>query len=127
MSKEIVEKIEGGAVENTAPQAENKKTEKDIKDLMKLTLGQPFKYDSKEIKEIDLSGLLDLTARDLVEIDREMIRQGFTGSRIELTRQYAMLVAAKVADKPYDFCDRMNARDSIRLKEYVTTFLYATA
>lgn len=126
MSKKIVENMEGGAVDNTAPQTEDK-AEKDIKDLMKLTLGQPYKYDGDEIKEIDLSGLLDLNARDLVEIDKEMTRQGFTGSRIELTRQYAMLVAAKVADKPYNFCDRMSARDSIRLKEYVTTFLYATA
>lgn len=125
MKKKIVaENVEGGAVQNTAPLDENKEN---IENVLKMTLSQPYKYDGEEIKELDLSGLLDLTARDLVEIDREMMRRGFSGARNELTRQYAMLVAAKIANKPYDYCDRMNARDSIRLKEYLVTFLYATA
>lgn len=127
MSEKIVEKAEEGAV-NTAPAPtaeEVKDEEQKLKDMMTFKLNDPFKYDGEEITEINLSGILELTARDLVDIDREMLMKGFSGSRLEMTRQYAMLVAAKCNHKPYDFCDRMGARDSIRLKEYVVTFFYA--
>ncbi len=111
---------------NTNERTENG-SEENIKELMTIKLGEPYKYDGEEIKEIDLSGLMDLTARDMVELDREMIRLGFTGARFEMTRQYALLTAAKINHKPADYCDRMSARDSIRIKEYVTAFFYATA
>lgn len=125
MNKKVVENVEAGAVEKAAP-AEAKTEDQKIEEMMTFKLNQSFKYDGEEITELDLSGLLDLNARDLVDIDREMMRRGFTGTRTELTRQYAMLVAARCAKKPWDFCDRMSARDSIRLKEYVVTFFYAT-
>ncbi len=123
--KKVVDNAEYGAVENTAPETATNDNE-NIDGIMKLKLGTPFKYDGEDITEINLAGLLDLSAHDLVEIDREMAKRGFAGARNEMTRQYAMLVAAKINHKPFDFCDRMNARDSIRLKEYVVTFFYAT-
>jgi hypothetical protein len=105
-------------------EADNKAAVELLKKAM-AELSQPFKYNGKEVTGIDLSGLLDLTAHDMVEIDAEMQRRGFTGHRIEMTRQYAMLLAAKINHMPYDFCDRMSARDSIRLKDAITVFLYA--
>lgn len=125
MGKKVVENAEIGAAENAAPESVENEEQK-IEEMMSFKLNQSFKYDGEEITELDLSGLLDLNAHDLVDIDREMTRRGFAGARNELTRQYAMLVAAKCMHKPWDFCDRMSARDSIRLKEYVVTFFYAT-
>lgn len=125
MNKKVVENVEAGAVEKAAP-AEAKTEDQKIEEMMTFKLNQPFKYDGEEIAELDLSGLLELNARDLVDIDKEMARRGFAGARIENTRQYAMLVAARCVRKPWDFCDRMSARDSIRLKEYVVVFFYAT-
>ena len=125
MGKKVVENAEIGAAENAAPESVENEEQK-IEEMMSFELNQSFKYDGEEITELDLSGLLDLNAHDLVDIDREMTRRGFAGARNELTRQYAMLVAAKCMHKPWDFCDRMSARDSIRLKEYVVTFFYAT-
>ena len=125
MNKKVVESAETGAAENAAPATVENEDQK-IEEMMTFKLNQPFKYDGEEITKLDLSGLLDLNAHDLVDIDREMTRRGFTGTRTELTRQYAMLVAARCVKKPWDYCDRMSARDSIRLKEYVVTFFYAT-
>ncbi len=92
---------------------------------LKLELSDPFLYDDVEIKEIDLSGIFDLTGMDMCNLDRQMTGLGYTGSRPDITRQYAMLVAARVNRKPEDFCNRMKARDSIRLREMVTAFFYA--
>lgn len=90
-----------------------------------LKLEDPYQFEGAEVKEIDLSGMFDLKARDMCEIDRWMIQEGYTGSMPEVTRRYAMLVAAKVNRKPWTYCDLMKARDCIRLGQMVRTFFYA--
>lgn len=92
---------------------------------LKLVLGDAFIFDGIEVKEIDMEGLLDLSAADMCAIDRQMIAMGYSGARMEITRQYAMLVAAKVNKKPWEYCQSMKARDSIRLRDMVTAFFYA--
>ena len=92
---------------------------------LKLELEDPFVYDGVAVKEIDLSGIFDLTGLDMCELDREAVRLGYSLQNPEMTRQYAMLAAAKVNNKPSDFCWRMKARDSVRLRAMVTAFFYA--
>lgn len=92
---------------------------------LKMELDEPFVYDGVTVKEIDLSGIFDLTGMDMCELDREAARLGYSLQHPEMTRQYAMLVAAKVNNKPNDFCQRMKARDSMRLRAMVTAFFYA--
>ena len=94
------------------------------KGLLVVKLGDPYMFDKEEVTEINLDGIFNLTARDLCDIDRQMIAMGYFGARMEVTRQYAMLVAARVNKKPWEFCEGMKARDSIRLKETVTAFFY---
>ena len=97
---------------------------------IRLDLQQPFTYVSsitgkkEEVKSIDLSGISDLDAKTMAEIDLEMFRRGYAGMRMEVTRQYAMLVAAKLNAKPYGWLDEMKARDVIRLKEIVATYFF---
>ena len=102
-----------------------RKMEKQEDIELKLELYDPFLYDGVEIREIDLVGIFDLVGLDMCELDRQMVVLGYTGSRPELTRQYAMLVAAKVNHKPQDFCNRMKSRDTVRLREMVAAFFYA--
>lgn len=89
-------------------------------------LNDPFMFDGEEVKIIDMEGLVDLTAADLCALDLMMQGKGYTG-RMDTHRQYALWVAAKINHKPYEFCDRMKARDSIRLRNMVTAFFYAGA
>jgi len=126
--KKVYDNAEAGAVNAASASLSEEKENEAAVELLKTAmseLSQPFKYNGKEVKGIDLSGLLDLTAHDMVEIDAEMQRRGFVGHRLEMTRQYAMLLAAKINHMPFDFCDRMSARDSIRLKDAITVFLFA--
>ena len=126
--KKVYDNAEAGAVSAASASLSEEKENEAAVELLKTAmseLSQPFKYNGKEVKGIDLSGLLDLTAHDMVEIDAEMQRRGFVGHRLEMTRQYAMLLAAKINHMPFDFCDRMSARDSIRLKDAITVFLFA--
>lgn len=93
-------------------------------EILTLPLWDPYTFEGEEIKEIKLDGMMDLTAGDLCDIDRQMNRMGYSGGNLEVTRQYAMLTAAKVNQKPWEYCNGMKARDSIRLKNVVTTFFY---
>lgn len=103
---------------NTVPEEEQQP------DLI-LKLGDPFRFDGQEYTELDLSGLFDLTAMDMAEIDRRMQVMGYSYARPEVTGTYAMLVAARVNHKPWEFCQKMKARDMIRLRETVRAFFYA--
>lgn len=87
-----------------------------------LKLGDPFMFDGQEIKEIDMEGLANLTAADMCAIDQLMLARGYSGTRMDASRQYAMFVAARVNNKPYEFCDQMKARDAIRLRDMVAAF-----
>jgi len=91
---------------------------------LKLKLGDPFLFDDMEVSELDLSGLVELSASDMCAIDRQMSVMGYSYARPEVTGQYAVLVAARV-NKPGKYDNNKNARDYIRLREMIRAFFYA--
>ncbi|MDO5391033.1 MAG: hypothetical protein Q4F24_08120 [Eubacteriales bacterium] len=94
------------------------------KEELIMKLHSPFHYAGEEIKELNLTGLYDLKAKDLVQIDDMVRRTGDDGSAPEMSKRYALLVTAKVMDKPFNFCYEMDARDAVRLKNVVAGFFY---
>lgn len=102
-----------------------KKMVQNEKEVFKLVLEDPFLFDGEEVKEIDLEELFGLTAGDMCAMDLQMAVKGYSGIRMDATRQYAMLAAARVNHKPWEWLDRMNARDSVRLRDMVSAFFYA--
>ena len=87
----------------------------------------PFTFEGEEIKEIDLNGLYDLTARDMIQIEDMMLRNGYSGQNMELLSKYALLTVARALKKPWEFCDNMKCRDVIRIKNIVSGFFYMRA
>ena len=75
------------------------------KEILKLKLSEPVRYDGKEITELDLSGYETLTLKDLTEI-------------------YAAYEAARVAGLPVEALDQLRARDAVRLKNMTYRFFY---
>jgi len=110
--------ISDTAVESAKPTAPEE-------DILVLKLGDPFIFDDVEVTEIVMEGLHDLDASDLCAIDMQMIARGYSGARMEITKQYAILVAARINKKPWEYCNNMKARDTIRLRDMVTAFFYA--
>lgn len=89
-----------------------------------IKLMTPFQFDGAKVTEIDLNGLYDLSAHDLIQIEGIMLRNGYSGQNMELTTKYALLAAAKAAGKAWEFCDEIKSRDAIRIKNIVTGFFY---
>lgn len=118
MKKEKKEALLQGAANPAAPSVDNEKPTLIIK------LTESFLWDGEEVKEVDLSGLYDLTAEDMLRVDDQMRIRGFSGMNPEITRQYALLVAAKINHKPHEWLNRLKARDAVRIKNVVAGFFF---
>lgn len=92
-----------------------------------IKLMEPYIFEGREIREIDLNGLYDLTARDIIQIDDMMLRSGYSGQNMELLNKYALLAVARALKEPWEFCDNMKSRDVIRIKNIVSGFFYMRA
>lgn len=92
-----------------------------------ITLLDPYEFEGKTVEKVDLNGLFDLTGRDLCQIDDQMLAKGYSGQNMELTKQYALLVVAKVCGQPWEYADNMRARDAIRMKNIISNFFYTRA
>lgn len=84
-----------------------------------------YRFEGQEYREIDLAGLEDLTAADLIEADKAFIASGQVAALNEMSLGYACIIAAKVSAKPVEFFQGLPAKDAISVKSVVTNFFYA--
>lgn len=117
---------------------ENVKTEKEImnKEAEKkeaavekkenvLELKKPIVFEGATVKEIDLSGLEDVTAGDLISANRMMNMNGPSLDPYpERTLEYAVDLATVVLNKPEGLFRELKAKDAMEFKMMVRDFLY---
>lgn len=89
-----------------------------------LKFKKPFEWEGERYEGIDLSGFDDISAKDLIQIQRTMERAGSVTTVPEVTIEYAGLFASKATGKPVEFFNAMPSKDSIQLKNKITNFLY---
>jgi hypothetical protein len=95
-----------------------------LKQPLIVKLYDSYMFNGEEVKEIDLTGLYDMTAEDMFLVDEQMRRKGYSGSNPEITRLYALFTAAKINHKAWEWCNTMRARDAVRIKNVVSGFFY---
>ena len=88
---------------------------------------RPHIFEGKEYKELDLSGLDDLTAEDLSYCER-MFSAGQNADLIKETNlTYCLLIAHKATGLPIEFFKTLKAGNAIKIKNVVSAFLYEVA
>jgi hypothetical protein len=85
---------------------------------------KPYKFDDEEYKQIDLSGLDDLSAADMISANKIMERSGSTSFLPEMSLQYACIIAAKATKLPVEFFNGLHPREAIKVKNKVVSFFY---
>ena len=60
---------------------------------------KPFLFEDETYTEIDLSGLEDLSARDMIQAQRTMERSGSINVLPEMSLEYACIFASKATDR----------------------------
>lgn len=85
---------------------------------------KPFIFEDETYKEIDLSGLEDLSARDMIQAQRTMERSGSINVLPEMSLEYACIFASKATKMPVEFFQSLPPKEAIKVKNKVTNFFY---
>ena len=85
---------------------------------------KPFIFEGKEYFDLDLSGLDSMTAKDLIDAERQFAAKGQVAAINEMNMEYICIVAAKASKLPVEFFERLPANEAIKIKNMVTGFFY---
>ena len=90
-----------------------------------ITLRKPVDFEGKTYTEIDLSGLDQLTGKDIRDLDRLFRIKGgkITGNVKEFDSTYLQLVASRATKLPLEFFDKIGIKDATRLEITIRNFL----
>ncbi|MGG4470033.1 phage tail assembly protein [Paenibacillus alvei] len=96
-------------------------TETNVKGLVKFN--KPFSFDGEVHAEIDLSGIENLTGQDLDDAENMLMRVNKPSMVPEMSMTYLFFLASKATGKPQEFFFQLAAKDSLKVKRTVTSFL----
>lgn len=116
-----LEKMKEEKVTETV-QVEAVKAEED--DRLVLPLSKEYQFEDRKYTEIDLHGLEDLTAADLIKVNRHLSMTGNVDYQKEMSLEYACELAAAGTELPIEFFMGLKPKDALKLKSRVTIFLY---
>lgn len=92
-----------------------------------ITLKKPYKFESKEYTEIDLSGLDELSGADMIAVNHIMQRTSIGIDVMpEVSMEYACHLAARAAKLPVEFFTGLPARELMAVKNRVMGFLFGS-
>ncbi|MEK4247099.1 hypothetical protein MKZ20_17520 [Psychrobacillus sp. FSL K6-2684] len=87
-----------------------------------ITFKKPFIFEQVEHKDVDLSGIENLTTGDLIRADGQFGEIGQFAVMNEMTTGYACIVAAQATNKPVEFFQQLPAVEGVKLKRIVMGF-----
>ena len=87
---------------------------------------RPYHFEGQEYTQVDLSGLEDVSAGALQNVGRALLkkRPGLNPSTLEMTMDYANMLAARVTNLPLEFFERLPGKEGMKIKTAVVGFLY---
>lgn len=93
-------------------------------DTTVLAFAKPYEFEGKTYEKIDLSGLENLTAEDMIESEKFLSKMGIYSPIPEMSTQYVCKIASRVTGKPIEFFKGLPPKEVIKLKNRVTNFFY---
>ncbi len=99
-------------------------TQKQEENKYLIKFRKPFIFEDETYKEIDLSGLEDLSAKDMIQAQRTMERSGSINVLPEMSLEYACIFASKATKIPVEFFQALPPKEAIKVKNKVTNFFY---
>lgn len=89
-----------------------------------LKLSKPYPFEGRTYTEIDLAGLENLTAEDMIAAEKYTNRTGIISPIPDMTMEYICFIAAKTAGQPIEFFKGLPPKDATKLKNKVSSFFY---
>ena len=91
-----------------------------------VVFNKPYSFEDKTYEKVDLSGLDNLTAADMIAANRVLDRTGSFTFLPEMSLEYACIIAAKASNLPIEFFIGLHPREAVKVKNRVTAFFYGT-
>lgn len=108
---------------------EDKNIEKSVletadEDSMIIMLKKPIDFEGKHYDKIDLNGLYEIKAADMVMVNRRLSRNGNVDVTQETTLEYALNLANVATGLPLELFEQLPPYAAMAIRKCVTGFLY---
>lgn len=125
--KDATEREEMEAMQAAQAEASTEGAEDTEPEDLVLRFAKPYKFNGVEYKEVDLSGLEDVTAGVLESVGKIVAKKnpGMNPALQEMSLTFCIYLAQRVAKLPLEFFTGLPSKEGIKLKALVTNFLYA--
>lgn len=94
-------------------------------DPLCIVLGTPYQFEGKSYPVIDLTGLKNTRAANMIAVSRLLNRKGNADINAELSLEYAITLCAMMTQKPIEFFEQLPANIAMQVKGRVTGFFYS--
>jgi hypothetical protein len=91
-----------------------------------VVFNKPYTFEGKMYDKVDLRGLDNLTAADMIAANRILDKTGSFTFLPEMSLEYACIIAAKASSLPIEFFKGLHPREAVKVKNRVTAFFYGT-
>ncbi len=95
---------------------------KEGEDLYVIPLKKPITFERKTYDSIDLTGLENILAKDMIAINRMLARMGREVQ--ENSMEYALYMAAEASSLPIEFFEQLTCNVAMKVKTCVMLFLF---
>ena len=93
-------------------------------DGLAVSLSKEYSYEGEKVKEIDFSGLENVTAKTMIKANKVLTAAGGVQILPESSLHYALVIASECTKYPVEFYERLCPKDAMKIKNTVTTFFY---
>lgn len=105
-------------------QAVEKEVNMEKEDDLVISLKKPISFERESYDKIDLNGLHEIKASDMVSINRRLSRNGNIDTNQEFTLEYALNMANVATGMPVEFFDLLPPYAAMEVKRRVADFLF---
>ena len=124
MLMEKKENLDQAAEAEAAAVEARKKQEVDDNPYL-VVFRSPVSFEGTSYDSVDLSGLENLSAADMIAVNKTIERGGTVNVLPEMSLEYACLISARASGKPVEFFKALPPKEALKIKNRVTNFLYS--
>ena len=89
-----------------------------------IKLSRTYDFEGEKIKEIDMSGLEEITANDMIKANKVLNNNGTVTVLPETNLEYTLIIAASASGLPIEFFKILVPKDAMKVKNRVTSFFF---
>ena len=89
-----------------------------------IKLSKTYQFEGETIAEVDMRGLENITANDMIKANKVLQAAGTVTVMPETNLEYALIVAAGATGRPVEFFKGLVPRDAMKIKNAVTSFFF---